>query len=420
MITVGLVVKKRPNRDGSHPIQLKITKDRKSVRLNTGKTVELNQWNDIEKKVANNHPYQKRLNIYLQKILIEVNKLVIDIEYKSNDFNISYIKTKIHEKGILKIKSTSSASTDSPKKLQTVFELSDEYFKTILLAKNFNRYSGERASINHLKRFLNNKDLSFEELNEIRLKKFKAYLLGTIGVSNRSAINYLITIRTIYNIAIREGIVAQKFYPFGKGKISCRRPDSQKIGLDKHEVRELERVKLDVDSFSNHARNVWLFSFYLAGVRASDTLCLRWSSIKGGRLHYVMNKNSKVGSVLLTDKALAILNNYSSKKNKHNLVFPDLSNVFDFTDKIEVQKKLKYRIRKLNNELRKIGKMLGIEKDITMHIARHSFGTIAGDKISIQRLQQLYRHSSIVTTVNYQKAFLNEDADSALESVLDF
>jgi len=55
-----------------------------------------------------------------------------------------------------------------------------------------------------------------------------------------------------------------------------------------------------------------------------------------------------------------------------------------------------------------------------MHIARHSFGNISGDKISIQMLQKLYRHSSVTTTIKYQANFIYKDADSALDKVINF
>jgi integrase/recombinase XerD len=55
-----------------------------------------------------------------------------------------------------------------------------------------------------------------------------------------------------------------------------------------------------------------------------------------------------------------------------------------------------------------------------MHISRHTFGNISGDKISIQMLQKLYRHSSITTTLNYQSNFIHKDVDDALENVIGF
>ncbi len=55
-----------------------------------------------------------------------------------------------------------------------------------------------------------------------------------------------------------------------------------------------------------------------------------------------------------------------------------------------------------------------------MHIARHSFGNIAGDTIQPLMLQKLYRHSDLKTTINYQANFIHKDADKALDRVLNF
>jgi len=76
--------------------------------------------------------------------------------------------------------------------------------------------------------------------------------------------------------------------------------------------------------------------------------------------------------------------------------------------------------RNLNRHLKKVAAKLNIKKKMSMHIARHSFGNISGDKIPIQMLQKLYRHSSVTTTINYQANFINKDADDALDSVIDF
>ena len=68
--------------------------------------------------------------------------------------------------------------------------------------------------------------------------------------------------------------------------------------------------------------------------------------------------------------------------------------------------------------LREIGKLIGTNKKLTMHIARHTFGNLAGDKIPVQLLQKLYRHSSITTTIGYQSSFINEPLDDALKQVI--
>ena len=73
------------------------------------------------------------------------------------------------------------------------------------------------------------------------LKQFQAYLKVTRKNSG-SKVNNLIVIRTIFNLAIREGIVDRKYYPFGKGGIVIRFPQSVKMGLSKEEVTALEKL----------------------------------------------------------------------------------------------------------------------------------------------------------------------------------
>lgn len=67
-----------------------------------------------------------------------------------------------------------------------------------------------------------------------------------------------------------------------------------------------------------------------------------------------------------------------------------------------------------------VAKAIEINKKLTMHIARHAFGNISGERIPIQMLQKLYRHTSITTTIGYQANFIHKDADEALDAVVGF
>jgi integrase len=404
MASINVIMRARGNQNGNHPLQLRITLNRRSIRLNTGHEVNPKYWDEKLKRVKSAHPNSRYLNNYLQSRVNEIELIILNMEGKDSAYTLEMIKNNLKR------------SSD-----ETVFKRGDEFFEELLLARKFNRYSGERAALNHLKRFREGQDLNFEDLNVNMLSRFKAYLLGEVGVSSNSVINYLITLRTIFNRAITDGVVDQKYYPFGKGKISLRRRESAKIGLDADEVLIFQECKLESGSYLEHAQMVWLFSFCFAGMRASDVLLLKWSNFKNGRLFYTMEKNTKSDSTEIPPLGQKILEFYSDRyQNNHNLVFPDLTSAKNINDKLEVQKILKYRIRKLDNALRDIQQKIGISKDITMHIARHTFGNIAGDKIPLQRLQQLYRHSSIETTLKYQKAFLYKGSDDALNEVLLF
>ena len=70
--------------------------------------------------------------------------------------------------------------------------------------------------------------------------------------------------------------------------------------------------------------------------------------------------------------------------------------------------------------MKQIAELCGINKKITTHIARHTFGNISGEKISPLMLQKLYRHSDIRTTIGYQSNFIFRETDEALDTVINF
>ena len=245
------------------------------------------------------------------------------------------------------------------------------------------------------------------------------YLRNTAKVSERIIANHLVFIRLIFNRAIRKNLIDRKFYPFGRDKIVIRFPESGKVGLTREEVKKIEDLK-NLPKAENHARNVWLFSFYLAGIRIADVLKMRWSDIYDNRIHYKMSKNSKLVSLQLPDKIQVILEDYiAEKQSEDDYIFPELK-IVNPADEKSLFDRYKRGNRILNSYLKNVAGKAGIKKKLTMHIARHSFRNIAGDKIPIQMLQKLYRHSSVTTTIMYQSNFMNSETESALKSVLDF
>lgn len=91
------------------------------------------------------------------------------------------------------------------------------------------------------------------------------------------------------------------------------------------EVNCIEQLDLIKDSPIWHSRNVWLFSFYFAGMRVSDVLRVKWSDFNDNRLHYRMGKNQKIGSLRIPEKVRLILNHYEdSKLENDDFVFSEL------------------------------------------------------------------------------------------------
>jgi len=401
MATVRAVLRKKKNKAGLCPISIRITKDRKSSFVSTGQYINEKHWDNRNRVVKKSHPNSTTINNYILNKVAEVNRKTLEAELKPEYQTVSEIRNKV-----------------IVKKELDFFAVANMHLQNLKGRNKHHQYDTEIGRLKKFKAFLKQEELSFSKLTPALLQRFEGYLLENNQRSPRTAVNYLILIRTIYNLAISESIVDRGRYPFGKGKITIRIPESQKIGLTREEIHKLESAK-NLTEAQQTAVHVWLISFYFAGIRVGDVLKLKWSDFVDDRLLYRMNKNSKLVSLKIPEKALTIIAIYRKLPTENDLLFPFLKHT-NLKNSKEVSVRTQSVTRNLNRALKRTAIQLGIKKNISMHIARHSFGNLSGDKIPIQMLQKLYRHSSVTTTIRYQANFIHQDTDDALDSVINF
>ena len=399
----AILYKSKKKADGRNPIAIRVTVNRKPKYMFI-EWIHEKDWNPEKEKVKSSHPNSKRLNNLIGKKIIEADDLILEAESLKKNYTSIEIKEGI--------KSNSSKTS--------FFKMANEHIENLNSLGKHNRASSEQGMLNNISLMLKKRDILFHQIDESFLKKLKVFLIGTKKISERAVVNHYIFVRTLFNKAISNNLVESKYYPFGKGKVKIKFPESIKIGLDEKELKAMEEIEFEEHSAKWHARNVFLFSFYLAGIRISDVLQIRWSDISEDRLSYKMGKNNKVVSLKIPQKGIDIIKAYEKEAiNETDLIFPELKKA-NLSDIKDGHAKIRTATKKFNKHLKTIGNELKIKKKITTHIARHSFGNIAGDKVSPQMLQKLYRHSSITTTMGYQSNFIHTDTDDALDSVLDF
>jgi len=402
MGSVKIVLRKKVNKDGTFPIAIRITKNRRSSFVHVGQSIKETEWDALNQKVKKSHPNSARLNNFLLRKMSEANDKLLELETEKKEVSSQAVKYSLRPL-------TKGA---------TFFAFAELYLDNFKKSGKYNRLNSDQSRIKKFKEFLNGSDIAFQDITIPLLNRFRADMKSQ-GLCERSVINNLLIIRTVFNMAIKGNKIDKKHYPFGNDKVQIKFPNSSKIGLSMEEVKRLEEIGLEPGSYLNHARNVWIFSFYFAGMRVSDILRLKWSDFQDDRLYYSMVKNTKFGSLKIPEKALRILSQYEGqRKEKDEVVFPELKILKNLDNQYEVERKISYAVKRLNKSLSKLAEMVGISKKLTMHIARHTFGNISGEKISLQMLQKLYRHSSITTTIGYQANFIHKDADEALDSVI--
>lgn len=399
MASVKIVLRDEQKQDGLYPLAIRITKDRKSSYVYLEYRIRKEDWDAKERRVRKSHKNSARLNNYLQQKLAEASDQALTLETTKTYVSAAAVRSNV-----------------KPKTGVTFFPQANEYLNQLREAGKYNRYTPDKSRIENFKSFLKH-DHAFQDITIPLIERFKSYVVSHLKQSERSAVNHLVVIRSVFSHAIAAGAIDLKYYPFGKGKIAIKFPDSSKIGLNEENIEALEKVELE--GKGNHARNLWLFSYYFAGMRISDVLRLRWTDFQNDRLHYTMGKNNKGGSLKVPDKALSILDQYRPfKENANDLVFPELKGV-DLHDRFAMERSIAFKTSALDKVLRNyVAPTAGIEKKLTMHIARHTFAQLAGEEVDIRMLQKLYRHTNIATTIGYQSNFIHKEADEALESVL--
>jgi len=398
MASVKITLRQKPNKEGQFPLILRITKHRKTSIIYLGYYLKEEDWDEEKQRVKKSHPNSARLNNFLLKKLAEANEHALELETQKNHVTSVSVKQRI-----------------KPSAGSTFNAQADLYLQRLKEAGKYNQYTSDKPRIKHFKEFIK-EDVAFADITVSLLERFQAHVKNKLKLSERSAVNHIVMVRSVFSHAIKEGAVDAKFYPFGKGKMKIKFPESSKIGLNAEEIKRLETVVLEGQA--HHARNLWMISYLFAGMRVSDVFRLRWSNFQNGRLHYEMGKNNKSGSLKIPEKALRILEQYkASQAEKDDLVFPELKGA-DFSNMFITKRTIAFKTSSVDKWLRtQVAPAAGIDKKLTMHLARHSFAQQATD-VPIQILQKLYRHSSVVTTMQYQSNFTTQQTDEALDKVL--
>ncbi len=444
MASVKIVLRReKQKKDGTFPLAVRIIKDRKPKYIHTDQSIELKYWDAKERRVKKSHPNSARLNNNLLAKLKEANDIALEAETDNKTVSSNEIRKKVARKGRTVSFFQFGAERVKGKHLSGVYSVAraersilcniEEFInlkkskaledvKKDIQERRRKRVGKSRSPgysfLEELKSLSKNNSLYFEDINTAFLNQFKIFCSSYLDMKKRTITNQLIFIRTLFNEAISEGIVEAKHYPFAGEKEKIRIGSGHKIGLTREEVESIETLQLEKDSAIWHTRNVWLVAFYFAGIRITDVLNLTWGDFKDGRLYYVMHKNEKPISLKIPEKAKSILNHYHSPKDrKKDFVFPYLKKAKQGSSH-DLFVKSRNATSLLNKYLKLIAKKCNIEKNLSNHIARHTFGNIAGDKIHPLMLQKLYRHSDLKTTINYQANFIHKDADEALDSVI--
>lgn len=251
-----------------------------------------------------------------------------------------------------------------------------------------NYYSTYKYLEEFLRKRYGRPDITLAELNYRFISEFDKFCRLEKGTGQNGTMKHIQRIKKVINLAIKhDWLVSDPFKLF-----KCNFKPSKPVFLSEAELARLEEVELPNDKLSM-VRDYFVFSCY-TGLAHADVSKLTADHIVEGAdgqlwAHKDREKTDTSSRVPLLPKAKEIIHKYAlHPKVKHDgKLLPVISN------------------QKTNKYLKEIAQLADIRKNMTYHVARHTFATTVtlNNDVPIETVSKMLGHRSMRTTQIYAK-----------------
>jgi site-specific recombinase XerD len=369
--------------DGTAPIYLRLTVDGQRIEVSSKRHANPSKWNTSAQKLNGTGEYVRSVNEYLKTLehqVYEVHRQMIEKKLPLTAANLKNLLLGKEE-------------TSPDKMLIPIFEQHNREVKA-LIGKEFAKGTFDRyeTSLKHTKDFLLWKykvaDIGIAGIDHEFIMSYDFYLRTERNCNNNSTVKYLKNFKKIILICIANGWLDKD--PFAKYKPKVKQVKRDFLNTD--ELAAMAAKKL-ASSRTGQVRDIFLFCCY-TGLAYADVKKLKRTEIvvgvDGGKWIATSRKKTDTASnIPLLPQAIELMNIYKEHPQCANdgLLLPVLSN------------------QKMNSYLKEIGDACGITKELTFHIARHTFATTVtlANGVSIESVSKMLGHTNIKTTQHYAK-----------------
>ncbi|MDR5591319.1 site-specific integrase [Christiangramia sp. SM2212] len=402
MATIKTVLRKKKLSDGSYPVCLRITKNRKSKYFSTIFKAMPYEWNDNTgdfRKNAENYIQSNRL---LLKLKSEAFKIYTNLEIENNNFSLDDFENCFRlEKNPIQ---------------NNVFNFWSEITDEMNTAGRTGNARVYKDVMHVVKLYHRSHHLTFKDITPAFLNKFEVFCRarggtdGGIGIKMRG-------IRAIYNFAIQRNIAREEDYPFKDYKISKLKGKGLKKALSFPQVMEI--IKMDLNEYPHltQSRNYFAFSFYTRGMNFADMLGLEWKNVTEDRIFYTRSKTKGNFTIKILPPVREILDYYKERSLDTKYVFPIL--LSDNLTPAQIANRKHKTLQRYNKELKEIAQICNIDKPLTSYVARHSYANCLKQKgVATDVISESMGHQNLAITQAYLKELDNTVLDDASELLL--
>ena len=372
-------------KDGSHPVMLRVTHDRKPKYYSLGFTCMLDEWDNVHHSFSSKYKNYKKVNTFLKQKEVDIENIFIEIEQEGKGFSFDRF-----EKLFFK---TNYAPT--------VFNYFDIQINNLLEANQIGNSFVYKDTKSHLFQFNQNKDIAFNDVDYKFLVNFVQHCKSK-GMKNSSISVYMRTFRALFNKAKKE--YEFEHYPFKDFDFTELKSPTRKIAITKDEIQKIKEYAAKPGTGVFNAKHYFMFMYYNRGMNFTDVAMLKKTDISNGSFEYIRAKTHKAYKIKILEPVQDIFNYYKNNSLNTEFVFPIIFE--NHITPLQRKKRIAKALKTFNKELRKIAEAVGISTNLTSYVSRHSWATILKrEGVSTSIISEGMGHDTERTTQIYLDSF---------------
>lgn len=371
----------KANATGQLPIYIRLTVDGQRFEFSSKKFIEKSKWSPKLSKMRGSSEEARTINNYLDLMKSKVFDIQMELIHKNEELSLENFKSRI------------LGTHQRERMLLPIYQNHNDKIEE-LIGNGYAYGTLERfkISLKHLQEFIlwkyNVSDISITKIDYAFITEFEFYLRSIKKCNNNTAVKYVRNLRKIIKVCLDNDWLV---------KDPCSRYEGKMKEVERDFLTEEELRRIYNKWFSSErltlVKDIFVFSCY-TGLAYVDVKGLKKDHIGMGidgqkwifKNRQKTDTKSKIPVLPIAQEIIEKYANHPKCLNEDNIL-PILTN------------------QKMNAYLKEIGDLCDISKEITFHMARHTFATSVTltNGVPIETVSKMLGHKNIQTTQHYAK-----------------
>lgn len=375
--------------NGLIPIYMRITINGKRIELSTNRFIEISKWSTEAGKMKGTSEEARSINNHLDLLKNQIRDAEMELIYKKITITTEIFKSKL------------LGVDERARMLVPIFQDHNNKIKE-LVGKEYAPGTLERytTSLKHTIEFMqwkyNISDIDITKIDHAFITDYDFWLRSVRNCANNTAVKYLKNFNKIIKLCLANDWIDKNPFANYKSKVK----DVERVYLTEAEIQSIIEKDFKTERLSL-VRDIFLFSCF-TGLAYIDVKNLTKSHISFGIdgekwIFTHRQKTESASKIPILPVTQMIIDKYKNHPqcNNEDKLLPILSN------------------QKMNAYLKEIAGVCEIEKELTFHIARHTFATTVTltNGVPIESVSKMLGHKNLRTTQHYAKVLDRKVSD---------